>query len=129
MAQILRVSNLFTVVVQILPGIIYQIVPLQITNLAKSLYLTSSHRRPYKHAISFGTADRRVSKRAFRFVYVLAGALSTRHACRAIVALDLYTRNHFSESVGSRFGGPGQKALAAMNLSKTCSFDVPAKNL
>ena len=42
---------------------------------------------------------------------------------------------------GSQFGGPGQKALQAMNeftlfvdfclipLSKTCSFDVPAKNL
>ena len=43
------------------------------------------------------------------------GALSARHACRAIVALDLYTRNRFSESVGSRFGGPGQKALPAMN--------------
>ena len=39
------------------------------------------------------------------------GALSTWHAWRAIVALDLYTRNHFSESMGSRFGGPGQKAL------------------
>ena len=28
---------------------------------------------------------------------------------------DLYTRNHFLESMGSRFGGPGQKALQAMN--------------
>ena len=24
-------------------------------------------------------------------------------------------RDHFSESMGSRFGGPGQKALQAMN--------------
>ena len=65
-----------------------------------------------------------------------------REPCQhANVALDLYTRNRFSESMGSRFGGPGQKALQAMNeftlfvdfclipLSKTCSFDVPAKNL
>ena len=80
----------------------------------KSL-LTSSHWRPYKHAIYFGTSDRRVSKCGFRFLCVLAGALSTYHAWRAIVEHDLYTRNHFSESMGSRFGGPGQKALQAMN--------------
>ena len=54
---------------------------------------------------------------------------------------DAYTRNCFSESMGSRFGGPGQKALQTMNeftlfvdfclipLSKTCSFDIQAKNL
>ena len=60
-------------------------------------------------------ADWRALKRAYRFLCVLAGALSTRHACRAIVALDLYTRSRFSESVGSRFGSPGQKALPAMN--------------
>ena len=42
---------------------------------------------------------------------------------------------------GPRLGGPGQKALRTMNeftlfvdfclipLSKTCSFDIPAKNL
>ena len=77
--------------------------------------LTSSHRRPYKHAISFGTADRRASKCALRFLCVLAGALSTRHAWRAIVALDLYTRQSFSKSMGSQFDGPGQKALQAMN--------------
>ena len=89
----------------------------------------------------FGTADRRVSNRAFRFLCVLAGALSSRHAWRAIVALDLYTRNRFSKSMGSRFGGPRQKGTASnervhffvdfclIPLSKTCSFDVPAKNL
>ena len=61
------------------------------------------------------------------------------HACLP-VAPD-YTRNCFSESMGSRFSGPGQKELQAMNeftlfvdfclihLSKTCSFDIPAKNL
>ena len=73
--------------------------------------LAKSHQRLYKHAIFVGTVDRRASKRAFQFLCVLAGALSTHHACRAIVAVDLYTRNRFSESVGSRFGSPGQKAL------------------
>ena len=77
------------------------------------------HRILYKDAIIFGTADRR----AFRFLCVLAGALSTRHACRAMVALDLYTRNNcFSQSVGSWFGGPGQKALPAMNEFTLCGF-------
>ena len=57
------------------------------------------------------------------------------------MAIDVYTRYRFSESLGSRLGGPGQKALQAMNeftlfvdfclipLSNTCAFDVPAKNL
>ena len=43
------------------------------------------------------------------------GALSTRHPWRAIVRADVYTRNRFSESVGSWFSGPRQKALPAMN--------------
>ena len=30
---------------------------------------------------------------------------------RAIMAIDVYTRHRFSESLGSRLGGPGQKAL------------------
>ena len=60
-------------------------------------------------------ADRTVSKRAFGFLFVLAGALTTRHACRAIVVLDLYIRNRFSESVGSRFSSLGQKGLPGMN--------------
>ena len=34
---------------------------------------------------------------------------------RAIMAIDVYTRHRFSESLGSRLGGPGQKALQAMN--------------
>ena len=62
-------------------------------------------------------------------------------AWRAIMAIDVYTRHRFSESLGSQLGSPGQKALQAMNefthfvdfclihLSKTCAFDVPAKNL
>ena len=41
--------------------------------------LTSSHRRLYQHTIYFGTADRRASKRALRFLCYLAGALSTCH--------------------------------------------------
>ena len=57
------------------------------------------------------------------------------------MALDLYTRNCFSESMGSRFGSPEKKGTASnervhsfvdfclIPLSKTCSFDVPAKNL
>ena len=57
------------------------------------------------------------------------------------MAIDVYTRHRFSESLGSRLGGPGQKGLQAMNeftpfvdfclipLSKTYAFDIPAKNL
>ena len=82
-----------------------------ITNIC----LTSLHRRLYKHAICFWTADRRASERAFRFLCVLAGALSTCHAWLAIVVLVLCTRNRLSESMGSRLCGPGQKALQAMN--------------
>ena len=64
-----------------------------------------------------------------------------RLVMRAIMAIDVYTRHRFSESLGSRLGGPGQKALQAMNeftlfvdfclipLSETCAFDVPAKIL
>ena len=64
-----------------------------------------------------------------------------RVACHAIMAIDVYTRHRFSESLGSWLGGSGQKALQAMNeftlfvdfslipLSKTRAFDVPAKNL
>ena len=55
------------------------------------ILLTSSHRRPYKHKIVLGTADRRPSKGAFRFLWVLAGALSTRHAWRAIMAMNEFT--------------------------------------
>ena len=67
--------------------------------------------------------------------------ISGGHVWRAIVAADLYAHNRFSESMGLRFSGPGQKALQTMNeftlyvdfclipLSKTCFFDIPAKNL
>ena len=67
----------------------------------------------YIHAIFVGMADRRASKRAFRFFVCFGGALSTRHACRAIVALDLYTRNHFSESHGFTVRWPQTKGTAS----------------
>ena len=38
-----------------------------------------------------------------------------QHATGGVPSLDLYTCNRFSESMGSRFGGLGQKALQAMN--------------
>ena len=44
-------------------------------------------------------------KHAFRFLCVWPGDLSTHHTWRAIVAPDLYTRNRFSESMGSRTTG------------------------
>ena len=50
----------------------------------------------------FGMADRRVSKRALRSLGVLEGALSTRRAWRAIVVLDLYTRNRLLEFMESK---------------------------
>ena len=96
---------------------------------------------PYVHAQILLIDNRRIFKHAFRFLHVWPGALSTRHAWRAIVLPDVYTCNCFSESMGSRFDGPGHKALQTMNeftlfvdfclmpLSKTCSFDIPAKKL
>ena len=54
---------------------------------------------------------------------------------------DVYTRRCFSESKGTRFGAPGQKALPSVNeftlfvdfclipLSTTCSVEVPGTNL
>ena len=77
--------------------------------------LPSSRRRSCIHANILPIDNRRTFKHAFRFLCVWTGDLSTRHAWRAIVAPDLYTRNHFSESMGSRLGGPGQKARQTMN--------------
>ena len=93
----------------------------------------------YKPAILFSTADR--LNMHSDFLRVWPGAVSTCHMWRDIVWDDVYTRKCFSESEGTRLGGPGQKALQTMNkftlfvdlclipLSKTCSFGVPAKNL
>ena len=86
--------------------------------------LTSLGWMTCKHTNYFRATDQRASIHAFLFLCVFAGRL-------AIMAVDVYTRS----------GGPGQKALQAMNeftlfvefclipLSKTCDFDVPAKNL
>ena len=61
--------------------------------------------------------------------------MTCKHACRSIMAVDVYTRHRFSESLGSRLSGPSQKALQTMNefplfvncclipLSKTCAFE------
>ena len=101
-------------------------------------YLTSSHRMPFKPAISFSTGGRLNTHSVF--------CEFCRESCQHvtcgldIVQDDVYTRKCFSESEETRFGGPRQKALPGINefnfcgfclipLSKTCSFDVPAKNL
>ena len=108
--------------------------------------LTSSHRISYKHAIFVGTAIGECLNTHCDFCVFWPGALSTRHPWRAIARADVCTRNRFSEFVGSRFGGPTvrwpqTKGTASnervhsfvdfciIHLSKTCSFDVPAKNL
>ena len=50
-------------------------------------------------------------------VFCEFGQESCQHATRGrdIVQDDVYTRKCFSESEGTRFGGPGQKALPSMN--------------
>ena len=99
------------------------------------------HQMPYGPAQILPIDNWRNFKHAFRFLCGWPGALSTHHTWHAIVRPDVYTRNCFSEFLGSWFGGPGQKALQTMNeftlfvefclipLSKTCSFDVPGKKL
>ena len=77
------------------------------------LGLTSSHRRTCNFLL-----ERRIGEHlnAHSDLCVFwPGALSTRHPWRAIGRADVYTRKCFSESMGSWFGGPGQKALPAMN--------------
>ena len=76
---------------------------------------------PYKPAICFSTADRR-------------DVLTRIPVFCEIVRDGVYTRKCFSESEGTRFGGPRQKALPSMNEFTllcffACSFDVPANNL
>ena len=81
-----------------------------------SILLTSSYRMPYKDAILFEwPIGERLNTHSDLCVFWWVGALSTRHACRAIMAVDLCTRNRFSESMGSRFSGHRQKALPGMN--------------
>ena len=62
---------------------------------------TSSRRMTSKHANYFRATDRGVSIHAFRFLCVLA--------------IDVYARHRFSESLRSRLDGLGQKALQTMN--------------
>ena len=52
---------------------------------------------------------------AFRFLRVLPEAVSTRHSWLRQTLDDVYTRQCFSESEGTRFGAPGQKALPSVN--------------
>ena len=49
------------------------------------------------------------------FLRVLPVAASTRHSWLWQTWDDVYTRRCFSESEGTRFGAPGQKALPSMN--------------
>ena len=51
----------------------------------------------------------------FRFLRVLPEAVSTRHSWLWQTLDDVYTRRCFSESEGTRFGAPGQKALPSVN--------------
>ena len=106
--------------------------------------LTPSLRRPCIHAIFCSTVCRTACKHAFCFLRVMPEAVSTRHSWLWQTLDDVYTRRCFSESEGTRFGAPGQKALPSGNewmewnewmdfclipLSTTCSFEVPGTNL
>ena len=80
------------------------------------IILTSSHRMPYGHVQSLPIDNRRTFKHGIWFLRGWPGALSTCHTWRAIVRPEVYTRNCFSESMGSlQFGGPRQKALLSVN--------------
>ena len=88
----------------------------QINKMAVAwLRLTPALRRPYIHAIFFSTACWTACKHAFRFLRVLPEAMSTRHSWLWQTLDDVYTRRCFSESEGTRFGAPGQKALPSVN--------------
>ena len=112
--------------------------------IAIFLVLTPSLRRPCIHAIFFPTACRTVCKHVFCFLRVRPEAVSTRHSWLWQTLDDVYTRRCFSESEGTRFGAPGQKALPSGNewtewnewmdfclipLSTTGSVEVPGTNL
>ena len=106
--------------------------------------LTPSLRRPCIHAIFILTACRTACKHAFCFLRVMPEVVSTRHSWLWQTLDDVYTRRCFSESDGTCFGAPGQKALPSGNewmewnewmdfclipLSTTCSVEVPGTNL
>ena len=113
-------------------------------DIFKDIFLTPSLRRPCIHAIFFSTACRTACKHAFCFLRVRLEAVSTRHSWLWQMLDDVYTRRCFSESEGTRFGAPGQKALPSGNewmewnewmdfclipLSTTGSVEVPGTNL
>ena len=85
------------------------------SDIVTEMSLTPLLRRPYIHAISFSTACRTACKHAFRFLRVLPEAVSTRHSWLWQTLDDVYTHRCFSESEGTRFGAPGQKAMPSVN--------------
>ena len=105
---------------------------IDITSETCILSLTSLHRRPYKHGISFGTADRRASKCAFRILCVLAGPLSTCHHGAWLVHMQSFLGVHGFTVLWPRTKGTASDErvhsfvdFCLIPLSKTCSFDVP----
>ena len=64
---------------------------------------------PFKPAMLFSTADRWTSEHAFRFFFKFASSRINTPL------MAVYTRRCFSESEGTHFGAPGQKALSSMN--------------
>ena len=69
----------------------------------------------YTRNFFFDRMSDRTCKHGFRFVIVLPEAVSTRHSWLWQTLDDVYTRRCFSESEGTRFGAPGQKALRSVN--------------
>ena len=78
--------------------------------------LTSLHQMPYKPA-NFCWDGRLASVLTRIPFFVCFGREPRQHATRGcdIVPDDVYTRKCSSESEGTRFSGPGQKALPSMN--------------
>ena len=103
--------------------------------------LTSSHWRPYKHAISFGTGgSEKTSKRTFRFFVCFSGSLvnTPRVVCHCgawLVYMQSFLGVHGVMVRWPRTKGTANNEFTLfvdfclIPLSKTCSFDVPTKNL
>ena len=103
--------------------------------------LTSSHRMPYKLAILCWNGVRRASKHVFRFVCVLARSLvnTSPVACHWVgwrvykqVFLGVHgatVRQHRTKGTAINERVHSFVDFCLIPLSKTCSFDVPAKNL
>ena len=103
------------------PGRLRPLAPVRVTTTPRDQvntsgwFLTPSLRRPCIHAIFFSTACRTACKHTFCFLRVRPEAMSTRHSRLWQTLDDVYTRRCFSESEGTRFGAPGQKALPSGN--------------